>query len=358
MAPSLDAIKRGRYVAGVRRCSGLWRFVVVCAALASLLASSARADGMALNLGRLSQGACERTLSDAADFALKVDGAQVLSIDRPAYAALVSQLSGALAPSLLAPVTTRGPSGFDVGFDTAITDIDQGADAWQRGTRGKNVPATCDGRNLDPRSVLTQNRLRFMKGLPLGISLGGNVGFMHGVGAWTVGAELKVAIIEGSLNPWVPSLALRVASNTLVGADSLSLSAFAFDVLVSREFPLAHVMQLQPYVAVGAVLSRAASTRVDLTPNVDANACAAGRDPVCNAHGLGASTDDLGHDQAFPKLILMRYRALLGLWLRYRLFAFALESSFDLVRPDRADSDLSGKIARQWSLQFAPSLSF
>jgi hypothetical protein len=181
---------------------------------------------------------------------------------------------------------------------------------------------------------------------------------MHGVGAWTLGTEIKLAIIEGSLHRWVPSLALRVASNSLVGANALSLSAFAFDVLVSREFPVAHVMQIHPYAAVGAVLSRASSARVDLTPNIDSTACAAGTDPVCNAHGLGASTDDLGHDQAFPKLILMRYRALLGVWLRYQLFAFAVEASFDLVRPDRADSDLSGQVARQWSLQFAPSLSF
>jgi len=84
----------------------------------------------------------------------------------------------------------------------------------------------------------------------------------------------------------------------------------------------------------------------------------AGIDPVCNAHGLGASSDDLGHDQAFPKLLLMRYRAVLGLWLRYRVFAFAAEGSFDLVRPDRADSDLPAPAPRQWSVQFAPSLSF
>jgi hypothetical protein len=329
-------------------------------ALAGLaLASRARAEEMTLTLGRLSEGECARTLSDADDFALRVDGVQVLAIDRAAYAQLVSQISGALAPNLLAPVTTRGPSGFDIGLETAITDLDQGADAWRRGTRGSGgTPATCDGRNRDVRSVLTQNRLRFVKGLPLGISLGGSVGFAHGLALWTLGTELKVAIIEGALNRWLPDLAVRVASNSLVGDGALSLSSFAFDLLASREFPVAHVMQIVPYVALGAVLSRARSGTVDLTPNVDANACLTGTDPVCNAHGLGASSDDLGHDQAFPKLLLMRYRAVLGLWLRYRVFAFAVEGSFDLVRPDRADSDLPAPAPRQWSVQFAPSLSF
>lgn len=326
--------------------------------MTSLSPSQARADAMELTLTRLSEGQCERTLQGADDFALRVDGSQVLEIDRGAYAALVSQISGALAPNLLAPVTTRGPSGFDIGFETSATDLDQGADAWRRGTRGADTPATCDGRNRDVRSVLAQNRLRFVKGLPLGLSLGGSVGFVHGLGLWTVGAELKIAIIEGSLNPWVPSLGVRVASNTLVGGGTLSLSAFSFDLLASREFPVAHVLQLVPYLGLGAVLSRAASGVVDLTPNIDANACAAGTDPVCNAEGLGTSSDDLGHDQRFPTLTLMRYRAVLGLWLRYRLFAFAAETALDLVRPDRADSDLSGRAPRQWSVQFAPSVSF
>src|SRR5262245_3478988 len=89
-----------------------------------LSAARARADDMTLWLGRLSEGEGARTLSDADDFALRVDGTQVLAIDRDAYARLVSQISGALAPNLLAPVTTRGPSGFDIGFETAITDID------------------------------------------------------------------------------------------------------------------------------------------------------------------------------------------------------------------------------------------
>jgi hypothetical protein len=318
----------------------------------------ARADAMALTLSRLSRGACERTLSDADDFALATRDGPVLTPDRDAYATLVAQLSGALAPPLLTPVTTRGPSGFDLAFSTRITDIDQSSPSWQRGTRGSGTSLTCDGRNTDPRRVLAGNELRFVKGLPLGISLGGSVGFVHGIAQWTIGTELKVAIIEGVVTPWVPSVAVRVATNTLVGDSDLSLSAFSFDLLASREIAVARVMQVVPYVALGALLNRASAGAVDLTPNIDAAACAAGRDAVCNAQGLGTSSADLAHQRKFPTLLMLRYRALLGVWLRYRLFAVAAEASVDLVRPDRADRDVPSGTRRQWSLTLAPSLSF
>jgi hypothetical protein len=312
---------------------------------------------MHLRLARLSSGECEGTLSDSGSFALSPQGAPVLTPDNAAYTQLVSQLSFAIAPPLLAPVTTGGPSGFDIAFDTIATGIDRRADYWQRATAG-SASATCDGRNRDVSAALVQNRLRFEKGLPLGLSIGANVGLMSGLGLYTLGGELKLALLEGANEPWSPSLAVRVASSALIGDPTLTLSSHALDVLVSKEFAALYVMHIVPYLGLGALLSHARSNSVDFTPNIDAINCAAGTDPICNAQGLGASPADLAHDRAFKKLLLMRYRAVLGVWLRVRAFAFALEASIDLVRPDRADSDVSKGTARQWSLSFAPSLSF
>jgi hypothetical protein len=312
---------------------------------------------MHLRLGRLSTGNCEQTLSDAPDFALEVNGEPVLTPDHDAYTQLVSQLAFATAPALLAPVTTRGPSGFDLGFDTSVTGIDHSAPYWKRGTAGSG-PSTCDGRNGDVSSALVGNRLRFSKGLPLGLSIGANVGVIHGLGLYTLGGELKLALLEGATEPWSPSLAVRLASNMLIGEPALTLASNALDVLVSREFVALYVLHIVPYFGLGALLNYARSQTVDLTSNIDATACAAGTDPVCNAHGLGATPADFAHDRAFKKLFLMRYRAVLGLWLRFRAFAFATEASLDLLRPDQADSDVKQKTQRQWSLSFAPSLSF
>jgi hypothetical protein len=358
MAPWLDAIKRRRYGAAVPRGYGLW----LCLLLASLLPNAvlsthAHARDMHLRLGRLSQGACEQTLSGADDFALSTNGSPTLTPDNGAYAQLVSQLAFAVAPALLMPVTTRGPSGFDIGLDTSVTGIDKGASYWKRGSAGSG-PSTCDGRNSDVSGALVGNRLRFNKGLPLGLSIGANLGLLHGLGLYTLGGELKLALLEGATEPYSPSLAVRVATNALVGEPALMLSSNAIDVIVSKEFAALYVLHVVPYLGLGALLNYARSQPVDLTSNIDAQACAAGTDPVCNAQGLGASSEDLAHDRAFNKLFLMRYRAVLGLWLRVRAFAFAAEASIDLVRPDRADGDLKATTARQWSLSFAPSLSF
>lgn len=312
---------------------------------------------MHLRLGRLSSGACEDTLSDAANFALASDRNGVLVPDNVAYAQLVSQLAFAIAPPLLAPVTTGGPAGFDIGFDTLVTGIDRRADYWQRGTAGKGT-ATCDGRNSDVSAALVGQRLRFSKGLPMGLSIGANVGVIDGLGLYSLGGELKLALLEGATEPWSPSLAVRIASNALIGESALTLTSNALDVIVSKEFAAAYVLHVVPYLGLGALLNHARSQAYDLTPNIDAVACAAGTDPVCNAQGIGASSADAPHDRAFKKLLLMRYRAVLGLWLRVRAFAFAAEATIDLVRPDRADSDVKRSTARQWSLSFAPSVSF
>jgi hypothetical protein len=358
MAPWLDAIKRRRYLAPVSRGYGLWLcFLLASLVLDAALPESARARDMHLRLARLSSGECEDTLADSARFALSPQGAPVLIPDNAAYTQLVSQLAFAIAPPLLAPVTTGGPSGFDVAFDTIATGIDRRADYWQRATAGSGL-GTCDGRNRDVSAALVQNRLRFEKGLPLGLSIGANIGLVNGMGLYTLGGELKLALLEGANEPWSPALAVRMASSALIGDPTLTLSSHALDVLVSKEFAALYVMHIVPYLGLGALLSHARSNSVDLTPNIDAINCAAGTDPICNAQGLGASPADLAHDRAFKKLLLMRYRAVLGLWLRVRAFAFVLEASIDLLRPDRADSDVSRSTARQWSLSFAPSVSF
>jgi hypothetical protein len=113
-----------------------------------------------------------------------------------------------------------------------------------------------------------------------------------------------------------------------------------------------------PYVAVGSLWTRARSGQVDLTPNVDALACAHGSDPVCNENGLGAFPGDLAHDARFNELSLMRYRAFTGVWLRYGMLALAAEGVLDLLSPQRADGDLHGAGKRQWAINVAPSLSF
>jgi hypothetical protein len=366
MAPWLDAFKRSSIRCSVPskrpgcarvRTRALGRFWLALACIGSgalLCAGRAHAKDMDLALGRLSRGDCARTLAGADDFALRDAQGQILQPDGAAFAQVVSQLSAAIAPALLSPVTTRGPLGFDVGFETSVTGLDAGAEAWRRGSAGSSGVATCDGRNDDVASALALNRVRFTKGLPLGVSFGASVGKLYVTSLATLGAELKLALIEGLTQAWAPALGIRVASSSVIGDAALSLHVLSTDLVLSKEWLAGSTLKIAPYLGLGVVYGRARAGVVDLTPNVDALACAAGADPVCNAEGLGASRDDFGHDRSFAPLSLVRQRGVLGTWLRYGLFALSTEVVLDLMQPRAGEL----KTPRQWGLHVAPSLSF
>jgi hypothetical protein len=316
---------------------------------------------MDLALSRLSQGTCRDTLSDSSHFALlRGDGSQQLTPDNHAWRQLISQLTPVVAPSIMAPVTSGGPAGFDVALETNVTRINDKANYWARGSEGRGSDAvdTCDGRNRNVSPTLTSNRLHFSKGLPLGFTIGATVGRVYNTNLWLVGADIKLALLEGLRSKPVPDAAVRVAVNTTTGNVSYSLTTLALDFVLSKNIVTARTLQLAPYAGAGMLFSFASSGTTDLTPNIDSSNCAAGKDPVCNAHGLGASQADIGHDRPFKDLTLRRYRGFAGLSLRYKLFTLAAEVVFDLVTPEKADKAAGSGLPRQWTLNVAPGLSF
>ncbi|MFT3921697.1 MAG: hypothetical protein QM778_04105 [Myxococcales bacterium] len=321
---------------------------------------SARAEDMQLALSRLSRGACQNTLSNSNPFVLRTGDVQTLTEDNAAWAQIMTQLTPVITPAVLAPVTTSGPKGFDVSFETNVTKISDNASYWARGSQGHGPESyeTCDGRNTDVSPRLTSNRLHFTKALPLGFTLGATVGRVYNTGLWLVGGDIKLALIEG-LRRWpMPDVAVRAAVNTTVGSAQYTLTSVAADVILSKNIVTARVMQISPYAGAGMVFSFASSELVDLTPNVDAVKCAAGTDPVCNSQGLGASADDIGHDRPFKDLKLKRYRGFAGLAMRYELFTLAAEFIFDLVPPPDADKTNGKGTPRQWTFNVAPGLTF
>ncbi len=324
------------------------------------LASQAHAEDMDLALSRLSRGTCEDTIPGG-DFVLRRGDTQTLSPDNAAWSRLVTQLAPVVMPAVLAPVTTSGPRGFDFALQTSITGIDSDAEYWEKGTRGHGsaARATCDGRNRFVSSALTSNRLSVAKGLPFGFTLGAELGRVWNTSLWTVGGHVKWALIEGYRRWALPDLAVRAAANTLVGDSQMSMVAIAADLIVSKNIVVARAMQIAPYAGGGVGVIFASSELVDLTPNIDATRCAAGQDPACDTLAPNDRRDDIGHDQAFKELTLTRTRAFVGFQLRYRVFAFASEFAFDIVPPRTADKDAgSGGLARQWTVNLAPSLSF
>ncbi len=302
-----------------------------------------------LELSRLSKGDCAATRGDP--LILQRDGVPSLRPDQAAFRELASQLAEAVAPTQIAPVTTSGPAGFDVSLETLVSTLHESS-ALERGLGGG--AATCDGRGSVP-GQLFGNRLRFDKGLPLGLSLGAQAGLIHDTGLYVVGVNAQLALLE---EVWrLPDLALRAAITRMIGAQELTLYVMAFDAVLSQRFVLLERVELAPFAGLGVRWTRV-HARADLTPNVDAVDCAAGRDVVCNAGGLGASRDDFAHDVRFEHVSQLRYRAFAGLRMRVSYFALAGSFAFDPVLPRLGDRGQGDTTARQWTLSVAPSVTF
>lgn len=304
---------------------------------------------MAIALSRLSTGDCAGTLGSGPLVLQGADGSASLAPDQAAFEQLTIVLAQVVAAPLLEPVTTSGPRGFDLAVETTVADLDRRADALRRGTEGDG-PLTCDGRNEKVKPAMFGNRFRFSKGLPLGLSLGASVGRLHDVGLVLVGASLKLALLEEVLAGKLPDLAVRAALTRALGEGELALYATSFDAVVSKRWVVADRVMLSPFSGAGVVWTRASTSTVDLTPNIDALACHAGVDPVCNAGGLGASDADLAHDVRFATLSLVRPRVFAGLMTQFRIAALTIGAAIDL-------GQVAG-IARPWTLSVAPSVSF
>ena len=316
-----------------------------------LIAARARADGMELALSRLSTGACAATR--ATPPRLTGPDGPALVPDQGAFRGLMSELSGAVAQSELAPVRAAGPRGFELALETQVTDLDAHSDALRRGTRG-SAPVTCDGRNAHVRSALVSHRLRFEKGLPLGLSVGGSLGRVHASGTYLAGLALKVALLEDVPGGWLPDLALRGTLTSLVGEPSLTLFVSTFELLLSRGFVLAPSLTLAPFAGGGVLWTRARTQAVDLTPNVDASGCAAGTFAGCGAQATGA---DCAHDVRFDRVSLVRGRSFVGFSLRYRAIALAGSATLDFAS-ERLGAGGSTSPRRPWTLALAPTLQF
>jgi hypothetical protein len=336
------------------RAASVLALLILC--LANFPAGAA-ADGMALALSRLSEGGCAQTASDAQDFSLvRSDGSPQLQTDKKAYTALASALLPLAFSPLYAPLSNAGARGFAFSIDGQVIRLEPAQAALRRGTQGAG-PRSCDGRNTQVAGALFANRLRVEKGLPLGLSVGAHAGRVHDAGLYVAGAHGKVGLVEGYASRWVPDVALRLASTAIGGNAALSLFAWQLDLMASKGF-VAGRLRVAPYLGASVLAVRASTLHVDLTPNIDALACARGTDAVCNAQGLGASDADQAHDRRFPTLWLGRARITAGAMLRYGMLALLLEGGADFVPPGRLNAVLADSTPRQWHVSLAPTLAY
>lgn len=152
---------------------------------------------------------------------------------------LSEQLGLVLAYHPLAPAEPLGLLGFDIGVEITASDIDENEQFWTDVT--SDIP-----------SYLALPKLHAQKGLPFGI----DVGLVYSqvpssnIGMW--GAEVKWAILKGTLA--TPALALRGSYTTLFGVDDLDVSTYGADLSISKGFG-----PFTPYAGIGQVATNSSS---------------------------------------------------------------------------------------------------
>ncbi len=135
----------------------------------------------------------------------------------------------------LAPAEPLGITGFDIGGEVSLIDIDQKIPFW--------VNAVND---QEPPPYLAIPKLHVQKGLPLGLDLGAIYAGVPQSNIQLIGAELKWAFIKGSIT--MPALALRGSYTKLLGVDQLNFQTQGLDLSISKGF-----LVLTPYGGVGGV---------------------------------------------------------------------------------------------------------
>lgn len=160
-------------------------------------------------------------------------------LSQSAFRDLSKQVGLAVAYHPLAPAEPLGLLGFDIGVEVTAVNIDETEAFWTSVTS-------------DLPSYLAFPKLHAQKGLPFGI----DIGFVYSqmpssnIGMW--GAELKWAVLKGSIA--TPSVALRGTYSTLFGIDNLDVTTYGADLSISKGFG-----PFTPYAGIGQIAINAGS---------------------------------------------------------------------------------------------------
>ncbi|HJL41329.1 MAG TPA: hypothetical protein RMG48_08485 [Myxococcales bacterium LLY-WYZ-16_1] len=187
------------------------------------------------------------------------EGSPCVPNDR-AFRAFVSELGQVFAPRLWSPAATSGRAGFRAGLAWSGSFVSDEAH-WRLTERGQ-----AENR---PTEFLHAMHLVVRKGLPWSFEVGAQLTWMLESDMVAPGLELRWAFREGIDH--FPDLALRTAVSTLLGSRDLDLTAFTADFVVSRDFAVASVAELSPFLAWGIVFTAARSDVIDPTPGTFAS---------------------------------------------------------------------------------------
>lgn len=156
---------------------------------------------------------------------------QLASLGQSEFALLSKDFIAAASYKAVAPAEPLGITGFDLGAELTMTQLQNSA-VWKKA-----------GANL---SVLPLPKLHLHKGLPFNLDIGAALVAVPNSDIKLLGFEARYAFLEGGVA--TPALALRAAMTRLSGVNQLELHTQSLELSASKGFAM-----LTPFVGIGKV---------------------------------------------------------------------------------------------------------
>lgn len=320
------------------------------AAAVSFFAGAARADKMDPALERfVLNDRCIATVNGVGKYYNPAAGFTRCLPNEAAFSKFVAQLGPVIAPVPSYAARTTGFGGFKVGLQGAYTTIDSEAPYWKTGTQGPVDSATNQNSiiNNSPDSIVQLYSVRLAKGFPFGLELGASFGHIINTSMLSGGGDVRLSLLEG-FRPnlgagYLPDLAVSGGIRTLTGTSQLRLTVVSAEGTLSKPFPIAGSVVLQPHVGYQFLRIFGDSAIVDMTPNTEAvQHCGYQGDnnpatpdskkapldgqPVC-----AGSSADFNNNVVFDAVRLNRHRINVGADLRFQVVYFGVNVLADLI---------------------------
>ena len=280
--------------------------------------------------------------------------------DNVAFTRLVNQYGAALAPTTMHTARTTGYAGVELALEASFTNLDDGG-YMRDGTRGKIDPNTHlrAPRNDSPDAVAQTYYLKIRKGFPWGFELQGVAGTMAHTSFFIVGADIRLALLEGfrkGFAGYLPDVAGGGAVRTVTGSPQLQLTTVAAFGHLSKPITIASSSVITPFVGYQYLWIFGDSGLIDTTPNTDPlgycgytgpnSPGTPGADPnnysgrpVCK-NGPG-SDSDFNNTVAFDPVRLSRQRVMGGINYRWEMISVAVQYMTDVVKPSSMNKNSS-----------------
>jgi len=160
-----------------------------------------------------------------------VDLDTIGSLNQAEFRLLSDDLGAALSYKPILPAEPLGITGFDLGIEVSVTQL-------------QNTAVFSQAASNESINTLVLPKLHIHKGLPFGLDFGASYSAVPDSNIKVWGAEVRYAILKGGTA--TPALAMRGSYSALEGVNQLKLTTTGVDVSISKGFAL-----LTPYAGIG-----------------------------------------------------------------------------------------------------------